>query len=144
MMWPNKVWSRPCVSSIRNELSARDYKLHFKQCWPVVWELCRLHTQPVHGRAWRCAGSLYSGNSPAMALCSNVKRSARFFLRSLILGIEQLVTLVQQDKNAATMHINGFARASQDIRFYFAIASVSSSPAECVLLRLLKQWCDKA
>ena len=67
-----------------------------------------------------------------------VKLASRRFLRSLTLGLGGLVRLVHNDADTTKYHLNGFSKATPQVRYYFSIASMSAAPSEAVLLMLLK------
>ena len=66
-----------------------------------------------------------------------VRKSAQFYIRSLILGGEAIAKLVVEDPNESTWHLLGHSRSSAAVRRYFVLARVSAYPAEMVHLQLL-------
>lgn len=67
-----------------------------------------------------------------------VKYASRRLLRSLACGVSRLVALVKSDPDVAGSYINGFGRCTDEVRMYLCVASCSSSPAEAVHIKLLK------
>lgn len=67
-----------------------------------------------------------------------VKTASRRMLRSVCCGVHRLVALVKADPDVASCFINGYARFDEEARFYLCVAAFSSSPAEAVQIKLLK------
>lgn len=66
-----------------------------------------------------------------------VRKSARFYLRSLVVGVARIVKLVGDDPCESAFHLNGHSKSTPDVRRYLAIASVSAAPAEDVHQQIL-------
>ena len=75
-----------------------------------------------------------------------VKCSSRKMLRSEVVGIRHVVRMLQGKRDTANSYINGYARFTEECRFYLCVAACSSQPAEAVHMqmlkdnRLLKHW----
>lgn len=65
-------------------------------------------------------------------------RSAKYYLRSLVTGIEGHVKLCLSDPVMSNYHLQGHNRCTVDIKLFFGVCSVCSVPAEQVLLELLQ------
>ena len=67
-----------------------------------------------------------------------VGRSARYYLRSLFIGITGLVDICTADRFVANSNLNGHVRATEAVRRYMFAAAFGAIPAEALQLELLK------
>ena len=65
-------------------------------------------------------------------------KSARWYMRSLFVGLDKLVALVLQDPHCYKMWLRGHDRSSIAIRTFFTVACVAPMPAEAVHACLMK------
>ena len=63
---------------------------------------------------------------------------SRMFCRSLIVGVEQLVKQAQANDAVMNWHLNGFNRASLEVRQYLCIAAGCARPSEAVIEELFE------
>eukprot|EP00969_Alexandrium_andersonii_P150405 6650993-Alexandrium_andersonii.AAC.1 len=66
-----------------------------------------------------------------------VGKAARFYVRSLAVGVDGAVGIVLEDSFASKFNIHGHKRSVFAVRRYLAIASLAPVPAESCLLQLL-------
>ena len=60
---------------------------------------------------------------------------AAFFLRSLMIGLDQIVTLVERNDGVSKWHLGGYRKKmSAGAKLYFAVAAAAGRPSESVLL----------
>ena len=68
-----------------------------------------------------------------------IKRSSRYFLRTLAIGVQGLVRIVLDDPCACKTHLkNWFSYSTTAVKRYFIIASCSSDIPEAILFELMK------
>ena len=69
---------------------------------------------------------------------TKVGQSGRFFLRSLCIGIDKIAKLASDNDAVSNWHLNGFKRATSEVRLYLALAAAAARPSEALLLELME------
>jgi hypothetical protein len=69
---------------------------------------------------------------------TKVGESGRCFLRSLCVGIEPIVKLAEGNSAVINWHLNGFKKATSDVRLYLALAAAAARPSEALLLEMME------
>ena len=67
-----------------------------------------------------------------------VGKSARFLLRALCVGLDNVVDLCKAGGTCSMENLNGFYRATPAVREYYICAGTSSRPCEALVLELLQ------
>ena len=76
--------------------------------------------------------------SMSLTRWGKVRDSAMRMVRSCLMGLEGLIDLVKQDDSISLYHLNGFDKASREVRTFYAVASISPVSAEAFVLELLQ------
>lgn len=69
---------------------------------------------------------------------ATVGSACRYLMRSLSVGLEQLVKLTKEDPNVSEVHLAGFARCRFLVKKYACVASVAAFPLEAFLLEVME------
>ena len=69
---------------------------------------------------------------------ATVGSACRYLMRSLSVGLEQLVKLTKEDPNVSEVHLAGFARCRFLVKKYACVASVAAFPLEAFLLEAME------
>ena len=69
---------------------------------------------------------------------TRVGQSGSFFLRSLCIGIDKIAKLASDTDALSNWHLNGFKRATSEVRLYLALAAAAARPSEALLLELME------
>mgnify|MGYP000178891951 CR=1 FL=1 len=83
-------------------------------------------------RCWRKWVGV-SGTSGA-----KVGESCRWCVRSVCVGIEPIVKLAEGNSAVINWHLNGFKKATSDVRLYLALVAAAARPSEALLLELME------
>ena len=66
-------------------------------------------------------------------------RCGRLFLRSLAIGVDEIVNIAQRSDAICGWHLNGYNRkCSAAVRKYLAVAALTGRPSESLLINLMK------
>ena len=69
---------------------------------------------------------------------ATVGSSCRYLMKSLCVGLDELVRLTKAGPHVSGYHINGFAKCGRAVRKYACIASMGSFPLEAFLLEVME------